>query len=132
MSGLLGALLGVALPVAGALAGGGSMSPGAAYLVGENGPEIRRGNTISSNAESKRMLSASAGSTHYYAKPRAINLHCFSLPALNAARKRTPAIATPAGLTFYFIPAIRTANSNALMKLTDVASPFPAMSNAVP
>jgi len=66
MSGLLGALLGVALPVAGALAGGGSMSPGAAYLVGENGPEIRRGNTISSNAESKRMLTASAGSTHYY------------------------------------------------------------------
>jgi len=64
---LLGSLFGGAggLGLAGALAGGGDMTPGAAYLVGENGPEIRRGNTISSNSASRRMLEGNA-SNHYY------------------------------------------------------------------
>jgi hypothetical protein len=48
-----------------ALAGGGEMSPDSAYLVGENGPEIKRGNTISSNSASRRMLEGNA-SSHYY------------------------------------------------------------------
>ena len=47
------------------LAGGGDMSPDTAYLVGENGPEIRRGNRISSNSASRRMLEGNA-SNHYY------------------------------------------------------------------
>jgi hypothetical protein len=53
------------LSLAGAFAGGGDMSPDKAYLVGENGPEIRRGNRISSNSASRRMLEGNA-SNHYY------------------------------------------------------------------
>lgn len=54
-----------AISFGGALAGGGDMSPDKAYLVGENGPEIRRGNRISSNSASRRMLEGNA-SNHYY------------------------------------------------------------------
>jgi hypothetical protein len=54
------------LSLAGAFAGGGDMAPNKAYLVGENGPEIRRGNRISSNSASRRMLEGQA-SNHYYA-----------------------------------------------------------------
>ena len=41
------------------------MEVGRSYLVGENGPEIRRGNRISSNSASRRMLEGNA-SNHYY------------------------------------------------------------------
>jgi hypothetical protein len=51
--------------LAGAFAGGGDMEVGKSYLVGENGPEIRRGNRISSNSASRRMLEGNA-SNHYY------------------------------------------------------------------
>ena len=51
--------------LAGAFAGGGDMAPDKAYIVGENGPKIRRGNRISSNSASRRMLEGNA-SNHYY------------------------------------------------------------------
>jgi hypothetical protein len=41
------------------------MAPNKAYLVGENGPEVRRGNRISSNSASRRMLEGNA-SNHFY------------------------------------------------------------------
>jgi len=69
LKGLLGGSSGGGLgmlSLAGAFAGGGDMAPNKAYLVGENGPEIRRGNRISSNSASRRMLEGQA-SNHYYA-----------------------------------------------------------------
>lgn len=49
----------------GARAGGGSVSPGQAYLVGEKGPEILTGMSghVHSNSESRKML---GGDTHNY------------------------------------------------------------------
>ena len=69
MKGLLGGggggLGGLFGGLAGAFAGGGDMEVGKSYLVGENGPEIRRGNRITSNSASRRMLEGQA-SNHYY------------------------------------------------------------------
>ncbi len=51
--------------LAGAFAGGGDMAPDKAYVVGDNGPEIKMGNRIVSNSASRRMLEGNA-SNHYY------------------------------------------------------------------
>ncbi|HEV8189438.1 MAG TPA: phage tail tape measure C-terminal domain-containing protein [Pyrinomonadaceae bacterium] len=47
---------------------GGSVSPGSAYLVGEQGPELLTGasGNITSNAASQRMMSGSGGAPAYY------------------------------------------------------------------
>lgn len=49
----------------GMMASGGDMSPDKAYIVGDQGPEIRRGNRITSNSASRRMLEGNS-STHNY------------------------------------------------------------------
>ena len=62
MGGIFSALL---KGVSGAFAGGGEMSPDKAYLVGEAGPEILSGNTISSNSASRRMLDTKSSTVYY-------------------------------------------------------------------
>ncbi len=63
---LFGTLAGAATGSLQARAGGGPVSPGSAYLVGENGPEILTGasGNILSNSESRRL--AGGGDTHLY------------------------------------------------------------------
>lgn len=78
---LAGSLIGVAagglgksgggfrtLDFGGARAGGGSVSPSSAYLVGDNGPEIlmRASGSIMSNTATNRMLSGSVGPSFTY------------------------------------------------------------------
>jgi hypothetical protein len=65
MKALLGGGSGGFGQLAGAFAGGGDMAPDKAYIVGDNGPEIKMGNRIISNSASRRMLDGNA-SNHYY------------------------------------------------------------------